>query len=239
MTIKVYNSLVMSIAIQITTAIIEFFSLFVKVSPQNYIVKQLLIVDIVVQFIEASFYVYWFNNFNKIKDITPTRYIDWVITTPTMLFTLVMYLIYLQYKEQKEKEKNKDKDKENQNPNLETLNLFDLSYKHSNSLLNIILLNWLMLLCGYLVEIKVLPVYLGIIMGFIPFILYYYKIYKQYASKSKNGFKLFSYFVVIWGLYGFSALMPYNLKNTLYNSLDLFSKNFFGLFLSYILVKNR
>ena len=43
MTLKVYNSLVMSIAIQIITAIIEFFSLFVKVSPQNYIVKQLLI----------------------------------------------------------------------------------------------------------------------------------------------------------------------------------------------------
>lgn len=32
------------------------------------------------------------------------------------------------------------------------------------------------------------------------------------------------------------AILPYYLKNALYNILDLFAKNFFGIFLSYILV---
>jgi bacteriorhodopsin len=36
--------------------------------------------------------------------------------------------------------------------------------------------------------------------------------------------------------YGIVAILPYYLKNALYNILDLFAKNFFGIFLSYILV---
>jgi bacteriorhodopsin len=43
---------------------------------------------------------------------------------------------------------------------------------------------------------------------------------------------------VFWSLYGIVAMLPYTLKNTIYNVLDLFAKNFFGLFLSYLIVSN-
>jgi len=33
--------------------------------------------------------------------------------------------------------------------------------------------------------------------------------------------------------------LPYNIKNTCYNILDLFSKNFFGLFLTYLILTNK
>jgi bacteriorhodopsin len=39
-------------------------------------------------------------------------------------------------------------------------------------------------------------------------------------------------------MYGIVAVLPYTLKNTIYNVLDLFAKNFFGLFLSYLIVSN-
>jgi bacteriorhodopsin len=42
---------------------------------------------------------------------------------------------------------------------------------------------------------------------------------------------LFFYFFVVWGLYGVAALAPHRLKNTGYNILDLFAKNFFGVYL--------
>jgi bacteriorhodopsin len=40
-------------------------------------------------------------------------------------------------------------------------------------------------------------------------------------------------------MYGIAALLPYNLKNSIYNILDLFAKNFFGLFLTYIIITKK
>jgi hypothetical protein len=36
-----------------------------------------------------------------------------------------------------------------------------------------------------------------------------------------------------------AALLPYKLKNNSYNILDLFAKNFFGIYLSYLLVMKK
>ena len=46
---------------------------------------------------------------------------------------------------------------------------------------------------------------------------------------------LFWYFFFFWSLYGVVAVLPYYVKNSFYNILDLFAKNFFGIFLSYII----
>jgi bacteriorhodopsin len=92
-----------------------------------------------------------------------------------------------------------------------------------------------MLLFGYLGEISLMPVLLAVGLGFIPFLIYYYIIYKKYALLSEDGFKIFIYFFVFWSLYGIAAILPYNIKNICYNFLDLFAKNFFGIFLSYLI----
>jgi hypothetical protein len=173
--------------------------------------------DVIVQLIEGMFYLWLVFNLNSVTNITPKRYIDWVITTPTMLVTLIFYLIYLN---------NKD--------NIANINLsfFDLLINNSNTISIVLLLNWLMLIFGYLGETKIIPTLTGVLLGFIPFIIYYLIIYINYV-KTELGFNMFIYFVFFWSLYGIVALLPYYLKNALYNILDIFAKNFFGVFLSY------
>ena len=222
--LSVYTSLVTSIIIQVVTGVIEFFSLFVKVPSKFLFLKQMMILELFVQIIESSFYVYWFNNFKNILNVTPTRYFDWVITTPTMLVNLIFYLIFLKHI--------------NDNTS-ENLNFFELFNKEFYTIITVLVLNWLMLLFGYLGEISVIPVLLGVTLGFIPFLIYYYIIYKNYALLSDDGFKIFLYFFIFWLLYGVAAVFPYNIKNTCYNMLDLFAKNFFGIFLTYLIVINK
>jgi bacteriorhodopsin len=70
--------------------------------------------------------------------------------------------------------------------------------------------------------------------GFLFFGMTFYYIYVNYAKKSKNATKLFYYIFFVWGLYGIAALSSsYELKNNAYNILDIFAKNFFGLYLYY------
>ena len=221
--LNIYTSLIISIITQFITSIIEIIALFIKV-PSNFLfLKQMLLLEVIVQFIEGSFYLYWFYNFNNILNITPKRYLDWAITTPTMLLTLVFYLIFLKYKE---------------NNITYKLNFFELFNQEFYTLIIIFLLNGLMLLFGYLGEINVIPVLLGVLLGFIPFFIYYYIIYTKYATLSNDGLNIFYYFLIVWSLYGIVAVLPYKIKNMCYNILDLFSKNFFGIFLSYLLFTN-
>ena len=223
MNLNIYTSLVISMITQVITGVIEFLAVLVKTPSKMLLLKQLLILELFVQFIEASFYIYWFYNFTNIVNVTPTRYFDWALTTPSMLITLIFYLIYLKYKD----ENNSDR-----------LDFFQLFNQEFYTIIIILLLNWLMLLFGYLGEINLLPVLLGVFLGFIPFLIYYYIIYKKYAILSNDGLNIFMYFFIVWLLYGVVAVLPYQLKNICYNFLDLFSKNFFGIFLSYLLLTN-
>lgn len=215
-----YTSLIASIVIQITTGLIEFGSLFLKVPLEYTFLKQMMLLELFVQLIEGSFYVYWLYHFKTILNITPKRYFDWVITTPTMLINLIFYLLFLKYKD------------------TETLDFFTLFKSEFNTISIVLVLNWLMLLFGYLGETSVIPVILGVCLGFIPFFIYYYIIYEKYALLTNDGSTLFFYFLFFWSLYGLAAVLPYKLKNMCYNILDLFSKNFFGIFLTYLLFTN-
>jgi bacteriorhodopsin len=222
--LNVYTSLITSVIIQLITAIIEISSLFIKVPLKFSFLKQIMLLEVFVQFIEGLFYIYWLFNFKTISNITPKRYFDWVITTPTMLINLIFYLIFLDHKE------NNTSDK---------LNFFDLFNTEFYTIITVLLLNWAMLLFGYLGEVSVIPVLLGVSLGFIPFLIYYYIIYEKYAVLSDDGLKMFFYFFVFWSLYGVAAVLPYKLKSMCYNILDLFAKNFFGLFLTYLIFTNK
>jgi hypothetical protein len=220
-----YITLVISIIVQIITGIIEIGAFFVKVPTMLSIIRQLLILELVVQLFEGTFYFWLVYNFNKVINVTPKRYLDWAITTPTMLITLMIYLIYL------------NKTVENKTTTTTTTNLdfFTLFKDNLNIFIPVILLNWLMLIFGYLGEMSIITPLIGVLLGFIPYLIYYYIIYVNYVNQKTNGYLLFWYFFFFWSLYGVVAVLPYYIKNTFYNILDLFSKNFFGLFLSYIL----
>lgn len=218
-----YNTLIISVIVQLLTGIFDVLALFYKVPGQFNIIRQLLILELTVQIIEGLFYIWLLFNFYNVTDVTPKRYIDWSITTPTMLVTLIFYLIYSYHREKGDTSK---------------LEFFKLLNENSSNITNILLLNWMMLIFGYLGEVKILPTIVGVILGFIPFILYYLIIYINYV-RNKVGFNLFLYFFIFWSFYGLVALLPYYLKNACYNILDLFAKNFFGVFLSYIIIAGK
>jgi bacteriorhodopsin len=222
--LNIYTSLITSIVIQIITGIIQIFSIFINVPRKFLFLKEMMLLEIFVQLIEGSFYVYWLYNFKNILNVTPKRYFDWVITTPTMLINLIFYLIFLQY---------------NDKNISEHLNFVALYTKEFYTINTVLLLNWVMLLFGYLGEISAIPVMVGVSLGFIPFLIYYYIIYKNYALLTNDGLKIYIYFFIFWSLYGVVAILPYKIKNICYNILDLFSKNFFGLLLTYLLFTNK
>ena len=222
-----YSTLVASVIVQIITGIIEIATgIFASVSPEANILRQLLFLEITVQAIEGLFYIWLLYNFTSVTNVTPKRYIDWTITTPTMLVTLIFYLIFLE-----RRAKNED---------TAGLNFIDLAIENGRTVSNVFILNWAMLFFGCLGEMNILSTLTGVLLGFVPFLLYYYIIYQKYAIKSSStGIKIFWYFFIFWSLYGIVALLPYYLKNGLYNILDLFAKNFFGLFLSYIILLKK
>ena len=199
----IHTTGIASFIIQIITTIIDTVALSIPIPPSLNDIKGLLWIEYIVNFIEGAFYFWMITNFNNVKNITLFRYYDWVITTPTMLFTYSMYLVI-------------DHEK--------------------YTLITIILLNWLMLFFGYMGELGKLSVKLSTFLGFIPFITMFYIIYENYAKYTPIGLSTFIYFVSVWGLYGIAALMNYEIKNIMYNILDLFAKNFFALFLAYILI---
>ena len=220
-----YVTLVLSVIVQIVTGILEIGTLFVKVDTPYMIIKQLLFLEVSVQIVEGLFYIWLLYNFNQVSNVTPKRYIDWVITTPTMLITLITYLIFLKHIEGGE--------------DTSKLTLFNVLFENSSNISYILYLNWLMLLFGYLGEAKIINTSTSVVLGFVPFLIYYYTIYINYVNQSQLGLKLFWYFFFFWSLYGLVAFLPYYTKNAFYNILDLFAKNFFGLFLTYIILSKN
>ena len=222
--LKLYTSLLTSVIVQIITGVIEIVSIFINIPNKFLFLKKMMLLEILVQIIEGSFYIYWLYDFKNIVNITPKRYFDWVLTTPTMLINLIFYLIFLKHRDNNTSNK---------------LNFVKLFNKEFYTIITILILNWLMLLFGYLAELSIIPVILGVSLGFIPFLIYYYIIYKKYALLTNDGLKIYLYFLLFWSLYGVAAFLPYKIKNMCYNILDLFSKNFFGLFLSYLIFTSQ
>ena len=225
-----HSSLLFSIVVQVITGVIELLALFVKTAPGMALIKQLLGLEVAVQAVEGAFYAWLYYNIDRVKNITPKRYADWALTTPTMLVTLVAYILYLNTSASAS----------------ESLSLLQILRENAAPIAQILVLNWLMLLFGYLGEVGVFSLLTGVAIGFLPFIAYFYIIYERFVANDANhnngtngtSLKIYAYFLVAWSLYGIVAVLPYALKNTIYNVLDLFSKNFFGIFLSYLIVSN-
>lgn len=208
---------------QVATLLVGLSALLVKLPNNMLILREVLILENLAQLIEGSFYM-WFLFFDKVNvdvvDITKFRYYDWFLSTPIMLISMIAYFQY-----------------NNTKNNLINLNLVNLIKSNYNNITKILTYNFVMLLTGYLYEINLSNVFTSFIIGFIFFILLFLQLYISFAIKSNKNTIIFFLMLIIWSLYGFAILFNYKIKNTLYNILDLFSKNFYGLFLSYLIFK--
>ncbi len=223
----IYITGVLSLIIQIITGVFDYYVLNLNIPNELSLLKELLLTEFIVQIIEGTFYIWMVLNFSKIKNITPNRYFDWVITTPTMLLTYSIFLIYL---------KNKYDNKIGKETKQNDKGMIELIKDNWKVLLPIILLNWLMLLFGYLGEMKVIPMVTANILGFFPFVIYFWLIYKNFAKDFALGRQTFIVFFGLWLLYGVASFFPYYLKNSCFNILDLFAKNFFGIFIAAFII---
>jgi len=216
----IYKSGVLSLIVQVLTGLFDIYVLMLPFEPRLSLLKNLLKLELFVQIIEGAFYVWLVTSFASIGDITKFRYYDWVITTPTMLFSYCMYLVYL-------------------NTGSKETDLLKVTIENTPTLVPIFILNTLMLLAGYLAETGRITHNVGAILGFIPFFAFFYLIYDNFAKFTNIGKITFWYFSGIWSLYGVASILSYKYKNTIYNVLDLFAKNFFGIFLAVVLLMSR
>jgi hypothetical protein len=232
-----------SLCVQILSGIFDIFIIIIK-KESNILLLKLLFLELLVQIIEGIFYTWLIYYFSNISNVTPKRYLDWFISTPIMLFITCVYLEYIRIKKYNKEIDNKKID--NKLENYENLrkeesptNLYDILLKYKSTFLTIFLLNALMLIFGYLGEINVLPVKMSVFLGFIPFSIYFIIIYNTFAKFTFEGKILFYVLFIIWALYGISALFSYYFKNIFYNILDIIAKNFFILFLGYMVLYNK
>ena len=93
-----------------------------------------------------------------------------------------------------------------------------------------------MLLFGYLGETRIINKSLSIIIGFVLFFINFKLIYK-YVDGNKKNKKMFYFVFIVWSLYGVAALFNDVYKNISYNMLDIVSKNFYGIYIFYIILK--
>jgi len=214
----VSKTIYFSLVVQIITTIVSLGGLFVKIKDNDYVLKEILLLEGVVQIIESCFYIWVIFAIHNLKSVTPRRYIDWVFSTPIMLISTI---VFMKYQELKDK-------------NLDTrFKMTDFLKDNKSNIFKIFIYNGLMLLCGFLGEAGIIDKRIGITLGFIFFYLSFDLIYKEYANKSILGKKLFTFLLVVWGLYGVAAMTDLKTKNISYNILDIIAKNFYGLFIYY------
>tara|TARA_B100001057_G_scaffold409252_1_gene423830 strand:+ start:280 stop:954 length:675 start_codon:yes stop_codon:yes gene_type:complete len=217
--ISVKNSMLISLIVQIITGLVSLHGVFINLDFNDKILSDILVLETIVQIIEFAFYIWITFSFINIKNLAATRYMDWVITTPTMLLSTIMFMKYVEFKE-----------------NGKIIQTIEFLKKYKTDIIKIFIFNFGMLACGFVGEIKPYLKYISTLIGFGFFWKTFEIIYKNYAVKTRSGLNLFYFMFFVWGLYGIAALLGDKLKNISYNILDIFSKNFYGLFLYYTIL---
>lgn len=91
------------------------------------------------------------------------------------------------------------------------------------SLVYLIGLDWIMLLFGYLGELRILSRITAMIAGFIPFFLLFYALYST-ATFTDFTYGIFWVYFLVWTGYGLCYLFNESTKNTVTNVLDFIAK---------------
>jgi len=199
----------------------EVFSYFPK---QYEVLKYILAIETTVNIIASVAYSKLITLIDKPNygNITTFRYLDWFATTPLLLISFTLYLQYL--KNTKNKDADKDVDKYSNN-NQANKSIVSFNYGKIGI---IVLLNFVMLIFGFLGESNKLNHTIACLIGFIPFIIMFYLIWIWYGDYIKNK-AIFGIFIIVWSLYGIVYFLPNNSKNISYNILDVIAKVGFGL----------
>ena len=198
----VYHSAVVSLTVQVVIGLVTAATFFLpKVSPE---LQTILILELSSQFVEFLWYLVVVCREREI--LTWTRYIDWVVSTPVMLISTALFF-----------------------------RLRDASTDESvfvgGALWMCLVLNWLMLAFGFVMETTAFPRLAGLAFGGAALVGSYTMLARLVDVRDELSVWLFACMYGVWSLYGVAAAMPDVPKNVSYNALDVVSKNFYGVFL--------
>ena len=218
---EILKSAYISLAVQLIIGLIGIHGILIPLSKKDGILTNIMILETIVQFIELTFYIWLTMQLSKLTyDVTYTRYFDWFLSTPIMLLTTIFFMEYLTYA--------------NTSKIIKIKNILKTDFYR---IIKIVIANFFMLLGGFLGEINVITRNNGFIFGTIAFLYSFYLIYERFVGNEYINTVLFFTMFIIWALYGVAYLFPYVTKNTMYNILDIFSKNFYGLFIYFIILQ--
>lgn len=218
----VNNATKLSLGIQAITGLFGLYGLTIPVASKDIILKQVLGLEMIVQIIEFIFYFGFLSVFN-LTDLTQQRYYDWFLSTPVMLFTIALYFFYVNFIEGKSDEK--------------APGILEFTKQYSKEIFGFILLNFLMLLFGFLAELGIMNRAAAFVLGTGALCGSFGIIYQHFGKFSEKTRNIFWGMFGIWAMYGIAFLCPPVIKNLGYTGLDIFAKNFFGLFLYYLIAK--
>ena len=200
------SSFTMTYILLITTGTI---TLIEALRAKDPLVRHIFNLETVISIIAGYFYSTFVDKINKTPvdkidwtDFTKTRYIDWTITTLIMLVVLMVAL----------------GQHINTKPSLITFGI-------------VLLLNYVMLYCGYAGENGTISRTTGLYTGFIAFFIMFYIIFHQLVQPKYVLFNviLFSFFLIVWSMYGIVYKLDNRRKNIAFNILDSISKCFVGI----------
>ena len=213
-------SLKSSLIAQGITTIIGASGLFINLAEKDKILNTLLKLETLVQIVEASFYILVTKYLKRLdlNSISKLRYADWVLTTPMMLLSTVVYMIYNTTK---------------------PASLMEIIKDNKKPLIRITVCNLGMMMCGLLGEYGIIDKFTATILGFAFFGCVFNTIYKEYTKQNKKNLVLFWFTCIVWALYGVVYLFNSLNKNIAYNILDVIAKNFYGLFILYEIYLKR
>jgi len=187
----------------LTTGTITFIE---ALRTKDQTIRNVLNLETCISIVAAYFYSMFIARMeagNK-QEINSLRYVDWSVTTPMMLLSLILTTLYST----------------------------GGGSIHIVEFIITMTLHYGMLLAGYLGEMNYMNKIVANGIGFLFFGGLFTYIYKTFMKKySLASVTLFSVYVVIWGIYGIVYFFPEDEKMLGYNVLDFIAKCLVGLFL--------
>lgn len=191
----------------ITTGTITFIEALRTKDPT---IRHIMNLETCISIIAAFFYAQFIEKLKQdataidYKELAVTRYTDWFISTPFMLLVLCIFLSY-------EHGRN----------------------FHFHVFITVILLNYAMLITGYMGEIDRMDKRTAMVIGFMFFAALFMYIWWNFMSgddSTKGAFFTFMIFAIVWSLYGVVYVLGPKERNVSYNVLDLIAKCLVGIF---------
>ena len=128
----VSKTIYFSLVVQIITTLVSLEGLFRKINKKDEVLKEILLLEGIVQLIESCFYIWVIFAIHNLNKMTPRRYIDWTFSTPIMLISTIVFMKYQEFKEQNK---------------VTGFKMIDFFKNNKTNIFKIFVYNGLMLLC--------------------------------------------------------------------------------------------